>query len=123
MGKDLAIIVGGAQKHLKLNLFKPLIVAKLLRSARLYAILVNPSPANDLMIWRSTGIKLMNASMMLVTALNPHIGYDNAKEIAKMAHKNGTTPKESSVPSGYLITRHFDEWIVPSKIFELTKKQ
>merc|ERR1711935_480538 len=58
----------------------------------------------------------MNASLMLVTALNPHIGYDKASEIAKSSHKNGLTLKEGAVASGYLTAEQFDEWIVPSEM-------
>ena len=56
---------------------------------------------------------LLHGSLMLVTALNPHIGYDKASEIAKKAHKNGSTLKESAVASGYLTAEQFDSWIVP----------
>ena len=59
---------------------------------------------------------LLHGSLMLVTALNPHIGYDKASEIAKSAHKNGTTLKEAAVASGYLTAEEFDEWIVPEQM-------
>jgi len=60
--------------------------------------------------------ELLHGSLMLVTALNPHIGYDNASKIAKDAHKNGTTLKEAAVASGLLTAEQFDEWIVPEQM-------
>jgi fumarate hydratase class II len=94
-------------------------VANLLQSARLIGdaaesfaarcvvgIVANESRIHD----------LLHGSLMLVTALNPHIGYDKASEIAKSAHKNGTTLKEAAVASGYLSAEEFDRWIVPEEM-------
>jgi fumarate hydratase class II len=116
MGNHMAITVGGSQGHFELNVFKPVMVANLLQSARLIGdasksfaercvdgIIANHSRIHD----------LLHGSLMLVTALNPHIGYDKASEIAKSAHKNGTTLKEAAVASGYLTADEFDKWIVP----------
>jgi fumarate hydratase class II len=60
--------------------------------------------------------QLLNESLMLVTALNPHVGYDKAAEIAKQAHKSGSTLKEAAIASGYLTSEQFDEWIVPENM-------
>lgn len=116
MGNHVTITIGGAQGHFELNVFKPVMVANLLQSARLVGdaaasfaercvdgIVANEGRIHD----------LLHGSLMLVTALNPHIGYDKASEIAKKAHKNGSTLKESAVASGYLTAEQFDSWIVP----------
>jgi fumarate hydratase, class II len=66
--------------------------------------------------------ELLHGSLMLVTALNPHIGYDRASEIAKAAHANGTTLKEAAVASGYVTTEQFDAWIVPKDMVGPNKK-
>jgi fumarate hydratase, class II len=119
MGNHVAITVGGAQGHFELNVFKPVMVANLLQSARLigdaaesFAVrCVDGIVANESRIHG-----LLHGSLMLVTALNPHIGYDKASEIAKSAHKNGTTLKEAAVASGYLSAEEFDKWIVPEEM-------
>jgi fumarate hydratase class II len=119
MGNHVAITVGGAQGHFELNVFKPVMVANLLQSARLigdaaesFAIrCVDGIVANESRIHG-----LLHGSLMLVTALNPHIGYDKASEIAKSAHKNGTTLKEAAVASGYLSAEELDKWIVPEEM-------
>ena len=116
MGNHVAITVGGAQGHFELNVFKPVMVANLLQSARLLGdasasfaercvdgIEANHDRIHD----------LLHGSLMLVTALNPHIGYDKASEIAKSAHKTGSTLKDAAVASGYLTAEEFDQWIVP----------
>lgn len=117
MGNHVAITVGGAQGHFELNVFKPLMVANLLQSARLVGdacqCFTNKC-VGDLRVNKKRVAELMNASLMLVTALNPHIGYDKASTIAKTAHKEGTTLKEAAVASGHLTAEQFDEWIVPT---------
>jgi len=117
MGNHVAITVGGAQGHFELNVFKPLMIANLLQSARLIGDACQCFTSNcvvGLKVNRDRVEELMNASLMLVTALNPHIGYDKASEIAKKAHKAGSTLKEAAVASGYLTAEQFDQWIVPS---------
>jgi len=119
MGNHVAITVGGAQGQFELNVFKPLMVANLLHSARLIgdsAKTFTTHCVDGLEVNEARVEELMNASLMLVTALNPHIGYDKASEIAKNAHKNGLTLKEGAVASGYLTAEQFDEWIVPSEM-------
>ena len=117
MGNHVAVTVGGAQGHFELNVFKPLMVANLLQSARLLGDscqCFTSKCVDGLEVNKARVDELMNASLMLVTALNPHIGYDKASEIAKKAHKEGSTLKEAAVASGYLTAEQFDEWIVPT---------
>jgi fumarate hydratase class II len=118
-GNNVAITMGGAQGHFELNVFKPLMCANLLHSARLIGDAsacftvncVSGIVANEARIE-----ELLHGSLMLVTALNPHIGYDNASKIAKKAHKEGTTLKEAAVASGHLTSEQFDEWICPDQM-------
>ena len=125
MGNHVAISVGGAQGHFELNVFKPVMVANLLQSARLLG-----DAADSFALRCVDGIEanhdrieeLLHGSLMLVTALNPHIGYDKASEIAKSAHNNGTTLKQAAIDSGYLTAEQFDEWIVPEDMIGPTKK-
>ncbi len=119
MGNDMAVTVGGAQGHYELNVFKPMMAANLLQSARLIgdacvsftdncAIGIEPNHANL--------EDNLNKSLMLVTALNTHIGYEKAAKIAKTAHQNGTTLKEEALNLGYLTADEFDEWVDPLKM-------
>lgn len=116
MGNDVAITIGGSNGHFELNVFKPLIAANFLQSARLIgdacvsfndncAIGIEP---NTPMIQRH-----LENSLMLVTALNPYIGYENAAAIAKKAHKEGTSLREAAIALGLLTTEQFDEWVKP----------
>jgi fumarate hydratase class II len=119
IGNDTSIAIGGMNGHFELNVFKPLMIANFLQSA---ALLGDACKAfND---HCAIGIEpnvpriqehLQN-SLMLVTALNTHIGYENAAKIAKKAHAEGTTLKEASVTLGLLTAEQFDEWVVPSKM-------
>jgi fumarate hydratase class II len=119
MGNHVTISVGGTQGHFELNVFKPVMVANLLHSARLIGD-VSSSFAercvDGITANRDKIQELLHGSLMLVTALNPYIGYDKASEIAKNAHKNGTTLKESAIASGHLTAEQFDEWIVPENM-------
>jgi fumarate hydratase class II len=116
MGNDVAISIGGSNGHFELNVFKPLIAANFLQSARLIgdacvsfndncAIGIEP---NTPMIQRH-----LENSLMLVTALNTHIGYENAAAIAKKAHKEGTSLREAAIALGLLTSEQFDEWVKP----------
>ena len=119
MGNHVAVTIGGAQGHFELNVFKPVMLANCLQSARLVGDACQCFTANcvdGLKVNKERVTELMNASLMLVTALNPHIGYDKASEIAKKAHKEGTTLKAAAVASGYLTAEQFDAWIVPSEM-------
>eukprot|EP00566_Odontella_aurita_P012456 CAMPEP_0113592520 /NCGR_PEP_ID=MMETSP0015_2-20120614/37891_1 /TAXON_ID=2838 /ORGANISM="Odontella" /LENGTH=485 /DNA_ID=CAMNT_0000499063 /DNA_START=72 /DNA_END=1529 /DNA_ORIENTATION=- /assembly_acc=CAM_ASM_000160 len=116
MGNHVSITAGGMQGHFELNVFKPVMCSNLLHSARLIG-----DAAGCFAERCVSGIEpnldkidaLLHGSLMLVTALNPHIGYDKASVIAKNAHKKGLTLKESAVESGYLTAEQFDLWIKP----------
>lgn len=119
MGNHVAVTVGGANGHFELNVFKPMMVANVLRSITLLADSVN-SFTDNCVVGITANEKrisqLLNESLMLVTALNPHIGYDKAAAIAKLAHKEGLTLKEAAVKSGHLTAEQFDQWIRPENM-------
>ena len=116
MGNDVAITCGGMQGHYELNVFKPVMAANFLQSARLIgdacisfdvncAVGIEPNHANLK--------KNLDNSLMLVTALNTKIGYEKAAKIAKTAHENGTTLKEEAINLGYLTEEEFETWVRP----------
>jgi len=119
LGNDVAINIGGASGNFELNVFRPLVIRNFLHSAHLLARACENFDAHC-----ATGIRanrgrienLMRESLMLVTALNPHIGYEKAAAIAKKAHKDGTTLKEAAVKLGYVTGKQFDEWVRPEKM-------
>lgn len=116
MGNDVAITVGGTQGHYELNVFKPLLAYNFLQSARLIGDACrsfNENCAFGIEPNHSNLKRNLDNSLMLVTALNTHIGYEKAAMIAKTAHKNGTTLKEEAVNLGYLSAEQFDEWVNP----------
>ena len=116
MGNDVAINLGGAMGNFELNVFKPLIIHNFLQSVRLLADgcrSFNDNCAVGIEPDRERIGKLMRESLMLVTALNPHIGYDKAAKIAKTAHKEGTTLKEAALKLGFLTAEQFDQWVRP----------
>ncbi|MGE4313065.1 MAG: class II fumarate hydratase [Pseudobdellovibrionaceae bacterium] len=116
MGNHVAVTVAGSNGHFELNVFKPVIIFNVLQSIRLIADAcvsftencVEGIEANEARI-----SKLLHESLMLVTALNPHIGYDNAAKIAKTAHQEGTTLKDAGMALGLLTEEQFKEWIKP----------
>ncbi len=116
MGNHVAVTVGGSNGHFELNVFKPVIIYNVLQSIRLIADGVI-SFADNCVVGieanRDRITKLMNESLMLVTSLNPHIGYDNAAKIAKKAHKEGTSLKEAGIALGLLTSEQFDQWVRP----------
>lgn len=116
IGNDVAVSVGGATGHFELNVFKPLILFNVLNSTRLLADACE-SFADNCVIGIEANTqqikKHLENSLMLVTALNPHIGYDKAAQIAKTAHKNGTTLKEEAVKLGHLTAEQFDKFVRP----------
>lgn len=117
MGNHTAISVAGSNGHFELNVFKPVMIYNLLQSIRLIADAARSFTDNcvDGIEADETRItKLMNESLMLVTALNPHIGYDNAAKIAKNAHQKGTTLKDSAIELGLLTSEQFDEYVDPA---------
>jgi len=116
MGNDVAITVGGMQGHYELNVFKPLMAANFLQSARLIGdacVSFDENCAQGIEPNYENLKKNLNNSLMLVTALNTKIGYEKSAKIAKTAHQNGTTLKEESINLGYLTAEEFDEWVRP----------
>ena len=119
IGNDAAITVGGMQGHFELNVFKPVMAAAFLESARLLgdaALSFEQHCASGIEPNHQRIQELLNNSLMLVTALNPHIGYYKAAEIANAAHRNGTTLKEEAVRLGYVTAEEFDRWVRPDEM-------
>jgi fumarate hydratase class II len=119
IGNDMAIAVGGANGHFELNVFKPMIIFNVLNSIRLIADACE-SFVDHCVDGIEANIEQINKhvdnSLMLVTALNPVIGYDNAAKIAKAAHKNGTTLKEEAIKSKLISKADFERVVVPEKM-------
>jgi fumarate hydratase class II len=121
MGNHMAVTVAGSNGHFELNVFKPVIIFNVLRSAGLLGDAcrsftdrcVNGIEAN-----RERIGELMAQSLMLVTALNPHIGYDNAAKVAKKAFADGSTLKEAAIDLGLLTSEQYDEWVKPENMIE-----
>jgi fumarate hydratase, class II len=119
MGNHVAVTVGGLQGHLELNVFKPLIVANVLRSIDLLctgAESFTERALDGLEPDEKRIAELMNRSLMLVTALAPEIGYDNAAKIAKHAHQKGQTLKEAGLELGLVDAETFDRVVKPEKM-------
>lgn len=117
MGNDVAITVGGSNGHFELNVFKPVMIANFLHSARLIGdgcVSFNDKCAAGIEPLEINIRKHVDNSLMLVTALNTRIGYYKAAEIAQKAHKENTTLKEMAVKLGYVTPEEFDEWVVPA---------
>jgi fumarate hydratase, class II len=116
IGNDVAISVGGSMGNFELNVFRPMIIHNFMQSARLISDGVRSFNKNCALGLEPNlpRIKaLLDGSLMLVTALNTHIGYDNAAKIAKKAHKDGTTLKQAALELGLLTEAQFDEWVRP----------
>lgn len=119
MGNHTTISIAGSNGHFELNVFKPVMIYNLLQSIRLLsdgcqsftARCIEGITANEERI-----AKLRDESLMLVTALNPHIGYDNATKIAKKAHKDGSTLLEAALALGLVTEEQFKEWVVPKNM-------
>ena len=119
LGNDVAVNVGGMSGNFELNVFKPLIIHNVLHS-----LLILGDSARNFRVFCAEGIEPnraridqnLRSSLMLVTALNPHIGYDNAAKIAKKAYKDGTTLKEAAVTLGLLTDEQFDAWVRPEEM-------
>ena len=115
-GNDVAINIGGASGNFELNVFRPMVAHNFLQSVRLLAdgmVSFNDHCAVGIEPNRERIGELVDRSLMLVTALNTHIGYDKAAFIAKKAHKEGTSLREAAVASGHLTGEQFDQWVVP----------
>jgi fumarate hydratase class II len=116
MGNDVTVNFGGASGHFELNVFKPVIIHAFLQSARLLG-----DGSRSFEEHCARGIEpderrireLVERSLMLVTALSPHIGYDRAAEIAKKAHREGSTLREAALGLGYVSAEDFDRWVRP----------
>lgn len=119
MGNDVAINIGGMNGHFELNVFKPMMIFNFLMSARLIGdacVSFNDNCAEGLEPNYDNIKENLNNSLMLVTALNTHIGYDNAATIAKKAHKEGTTLKQAAIELGMLTEKEYDQWVKPEKM-------
>ncbi len=119
MGNHTTVSIAGSNGHFELNVFKPVMIYNVLQSIRLLTDAARSFTENCVL-----GIeanverieKLRDESLMLVTALNPHIGYDNAAKIAKKAHKEGTTLKAAALALGLLTEEQFDQWVRPENM-------
>jgi fumarate hydratase class II len=119
MGNDVAVNMGGASGNFELNVYRPMVIHNFLQSVRLLADGMesfNEHCAVGIEPNRERINQLLNESLMLVTALNTHIGYDKAAEIAKKAHKEGLTLKASALALGYLSEAEFDLWVRPEEM-------
>ena len=118
-GNNTAVTVGGSNGHFELNVFTPMMVSNLLRSSRLIGDACDSFRLNcvdGIVANRERINSLLHESLMLVTALNPHIGYDSAATAAKKAHKEGTTLKEACISLGHLNSEQYDEWVRPENM-------
>jgi fumarate hydratase, class II len=119
MGNDVAASIGGSMGHFELNVFKPVIAYNVLQSARLIGdacVSFNDKCAEGIEPNLPIIKQHMENSLMLVTSLNPHIGYENAAKIAKKAHKENKTLREAAVELGLVTSQQFDEWVRPEKM-------
>ena len=115
-GNDVAINIGGASGNFELNVFRPLVIRNFLHSANLLAhacVNFDQHCAAGIVPNRERIAQLMRDSLMLVTALNPHIGYEKAAQIANKAHHEGTTLKQAALALGYVTAEQFDQWVNP----------
>ena len=116
MGNHVAVSIGGSNGHFELNVFKPVIIKNVIQSTRLLGDAAKSFTKNCVVGIQANKEKiqeLMKNSLMLVTALNPHIGYDKAAKIAKTAHKEGTTLKQAALKLGFLTEEEFDKFVNP----------
>jgi fumarate hydratase, class II len=119
MGNNVSVTLGASNGHLELNVFKPLIIFNVLQSIKLLADATRSFTDNCVVgieADRARIAKLLHESLMLVTALNPKIGYDNAAKVAKKAHKEGTTLKQSAMALGLLEEEEFERWVRPEQM-------
>ena len=125
IGNDVALSMGGSLGNFELNVYKPLVIHNFLMSTRLLAdgcVSFNDNCATGIEPNKDRIESLMRTSLMLVTALNPHIGYDKAAKIAKKAHKEGMTLREAGISLGFLTGEDFDKWVNPSDMVGPKKK-
>jgi fumarate hydratase class II len=113
-GNDVAVNFGGASGNFELNVFRPMIAYNFMQSVRLLAdgmASFNDHCAVGIEPNRQRIAELVDRSLMLVTALNPHIGYDKAAQIAKKAHHEGTSLRQAAIATGYVTAEQFDQWV------------
>lgn len=119
MGNDVAVSIGGSMGHFELNVFKPVIAANVLQSARLLGdacVSFTQKCSDGIQANHEIIQRHLENSLMLVTALNPHIGYYKAAEIAKKAHKEGTTLRQAAIATGYVTDEQFTAWVRPEEM-------
>ena len=119
MGNHVAITIGGSQGNFELNVYKPLMIHNLLQSVRLIADSCRSFKEHCVIGLEANEKRIashLENSLMLVTALNPHIGYDNAAKIAKHAHENGLTLRQSAIDLGLVSNEEFEEWVRPEEM-------
>jgi fumarate hydratase class II len=119
MGNHTTVTFAGAQGHLELNVFKPVIAFNVLQSIRLLgdaAVSFSDNCVAGIEPNLDRIAELMEKSLMLVTALTPHIGYDKSASIAKLALKNGTTLREEAVGGGFVTAEEFDQYVKPEEM-------
>ena len=119
MANHVAVSLGASQGNFELNVFKPVIAYNLLQSIRLLSdvmVSFNDNCAVGITPNRKVIDGYLHGSLMLVTALNPYIGYENAAKIAKTAHKNGTTLREEAINLGILTGEQFDSYVKPEEM-------
>jgi len=124
MGNHTTVTIAGSNGHFELNVFKPVIIYNVLQSIRLIADACNSFAENCVVGIEANKEQItnhLNNSLMLVTALNPHIGYDNAAKVAKKAHKEGTTLKQAAMELGLLSSEDFDKWVRPEDMISAKK--
>jgi fumarate hydratase class II len=116
LGNDVAVNIGGATGHFELNVFKPVIIYNTLQSLRLLGD-ASRSFTDNMVVGIQANTQrideLMRSSLMLVTALSPHIGYDKAAQVAHKGHHEGLTLKDAAIASGYVTAEQFDQWVRP----------
>jgi fumarate hydratase class II len=119
MGNDVALGIGAAAGHFELNVYKPMIIHAFLQSLRLLADgcrSFDEHCARGIEANEGRIRELLERSLMLVTALSPHIGYDKAADIAKKAHREGSTLREAALGLGYVTAEDFDRWVRPESM-------
>ena len=124
-GNDVAINIGGASGNFELNVFRPLIAHNFLQSVRLLADGMASFEEHCVRGIEANRVRIaeqMERSLMLVTALTPHIGYDRAAEIAKRAHRDGSTLKQAALALGYVTAENFDRWVKPDEMVHQGEK-
>jgi fumarate hydratase class II len=125
IGNDVAITFGGASGNFELNVYKPLIAQNLMQSLRLLAdgmTSIEKYCVRGIEVNRLKLAELMEQSLMLVTALVPHIGYDRAAEIAKFAHSKSCSLKQAASSLGYVTDEDYDKWVVPADMTHPSRK-